>query len=144
MDEQKMQIQVAIPDDLPPVKADADALREVFSNLIDNALKYTPAGGTIWVSLERSPATHSSQQQVQISDTGPGIPTEDLERIFERSYRGVQAHTNIPGTGLGLAIARDLVVQMQGELKAFSPALRPMPESTPGSTFQVTLPEYDA
>jgi signal transduction histidine kinase len=59
---------------------------------------------------------------ILISDTGPGIPLQDLEHLFERHYRGVQASTAIPGSGLGLAIAKDLIEQMQGEIEVFSPA----------------------
>jgi signal transduction histidine kinase len=141
IDERQMQLHEAIPNDLPPVKADPTALREIFGNLIDNALKYTPTGGEIWITLKQ----RNSQQWVQVSDTGPGIPPQDLERIFERSYRGIQAQTNIPGTGLGLAIARDLAIQMEGRLEAYSPALvqsSPQPHDGLGSTFEVVLPEY--
>jgi len=92
----------------------------VFSNLIDNALKYTPSGKIyIQAGLEQS------HLQGAISDTGPGIPPEDLEHIFERHYRGVQSSSEIPGTGLGLAIAKDLIEQMQGEIQVFSPASLP-------------------
>jgi signal transduction histidine kinase len=149
VDEKEMDLQVSIPQDLPPVKADAIALREVFGNLIENALKYTPAGGTVWVNIEQIDLSHPSQQhpsqqRVQIRDTGPGIPPEDLERIFERNYRGVQAQTDIPGTGLGLAIARDLILQMGGTLQALSPNPTDASQGKPGSTFTVQLWEYSA
>jgi signal transduction histidine kinase len=139
-DEKTMRLHVSIPKDLPPVKADATALREVFGNLMDNALKYTPEGGDIWVSVEHLP--QQFQQRVQISDTGPGIPAEDLERVFERTYRGVQAQTDIPGTGLGLAIARDLISQMGGTIEAQSPVLMREGVDEMGSTFSVQLTEY--
>jgi signal transduction histidine kinase len=139
-DEKTMHLHVSIPTDLPPVKADATALREVFGNLIDNALKYTPDGGDVWISVEHLP--QQSQQRVQISDTGPGIPAEDLERVFERAYRGVQAQTAIPGTGLGLAIARDLISQMGGTIEAQSPAVIRDSIDEVGSTFSVQLTEY--
>ncbi|WP_088891991.1 GAF domain-containing sensor histidine kinase [Leptolyngbya ohadii] len=106
---------------LPPVLIDPKALREVLTNLIDNALKYTPAGGLVYVGVV---AYANHQQAIVIADTGPGIPTEDQAHLFERHYRGVQANTDIPGTGLGLAIARDLVRQMQGEIEVFSPVKR--------------------
>jgi signal transduction histidine kinase len=143
LDEKDLQIQTNLTEHLPPIAADPIALREVLSNLVDNALKYTSPGGTIWVELTETEDALPHHQRVRISDSGPGIPTEDLERIFERNYRGIQAQTTIPGTGLGLAIARDLVDQMQGKLQAFSPALVTAPEATGrGSTFQLTLPEY--
>ncbi|NET51329.1 MAG: sensor histidine kinase, partial [Merismopedia sp. SIO2A8] len=59
---------------------------------------------------------------ITISDTGPGIPPQDLEHLFERHYRGVQASTEIPGSGLGLAIAKELIEQMHGQIEVFSPA----------------------
>jgi signal transduction histidine kinase len=140
IDERQMKLHAEIPDDLPPVKADPTALREIFGNLIDNALKYTPAGGEIQITLKQ----RASQQWVQVSDTGPGIPPQDLEHIFERSYRGIQAQTDIPGTGLGLAIARDLALQMDGRIEAYSPALVQSKQTHAGlgSTFEVVLPEY--
>jgi signal transduction histidine kinase len=142
IDEQAMRLHVSIPQELPPVKADVAGLREVFGNLLDNALKYSPTRAQIWVSLERD--NSNLTQRVSISDSGCGIPALDLERIFERSYRGVQAHTEIPGTGLGLAIARDLITQMGGSIQAFSPALVPgaLDTENGGSTFRVVLPEY--
>ncbi|OUC14311.1 MAG: hypothetical protein B0A82_12525 [Alkalinema sp. CACIAM 70d] len=128
---------------LPLVKVDRSALREVFSNLIDNAIKYTPAGGEIHVRM-----TQEAQQiAFRVSDNGPGIPAEDLPRLFERHYRGVQAYTEVPGTGLGLAIARELIHQMHGEIQVFSPPqsegwisqdLDQLPSH--GTTLLVTLP----
>jgi len=146
--ERNLELQAEIPTDLPQVQGNAKALREVLSNLIDNALKYTPAGGRISVRVgEKRPTSRSemlancaslpfgkgyAQQLLQqstpqclaiaISDTGPGIPPQDLEHLFERHYRGVQASTAIPGSGLGLAIAKELIEQMQGEIEVFSPA----------------------
>jgi signal transduction histidine kinase len=132
---------------LPEVMADPQALREVLGNLLDNALKYTPAGGQIHVALRRQTDKHQPNQQViHISDTGPGIPVSDLPQLFQRHYRGIQATGSIPGTGLGLAIARELMHQMQGHLDVVSPALwQPEPPGTsPGSTFILKLPEVPA
>lgn len=112
---------VTLPPDLPPLRADLKALREVLNNLIDNALKYTPAGGTVSIQGIRQASDQEPRQGLLIADTGPGIPPEDQEHLFERHYRGVQANTDIPGSGLGLAIARDLVHQMQGEIQVCSP-----------------------
>ena len=80
-------------------------------------------------------------QGIAIGDNGLGIPPEDLDRIFERHYRGVQSSSEIPGTGLGLAIAKDLIEQMQGEIQVFSPALFGAGLTNKlGSTFIVWLP----
>ena len=117
-----------IPADLPPIQADAQMLREVLSNAIDNALKYTPSGGLVLVQANlgnvKGQTADDRQQaaEIAITDTGPGIPPQDLVHLFERRYRGVQAQTDIPGSGLGLSIAHALVTQMHGEIDVFSPA----------------------
>jgi signal transduction histidine kinase len=139
--DRNLTLNVNLCDSLPPAQMDVQALGEVLSNLIDNALKYTPAGGSIWVQTQTEPMSDResmsinqqlsvqakaegkrSRQMIAIWDSGPGIPATDLAHLFERHYRGVQAQTEIPGTGLGLAIARDLVIQMQGDIHVFSPA----------------------
>ncbi len=145
VEQKKLQLSIRIPKDLPPIQADAMALREVCSNLLDNALKYTPAGGEVQIEVCRQLSKeHQPAQLLLISDSGPGIPQADLTRVFEREYRGIQAQTDIPGTGLGLAIAKTLMAQMQGDLQAFSPRidqLDPWAGAAPGSTFMVRLPE---
>lgn len=120
-----------IPHHLPAIQGNAKALREVLTNLIDNALKYTPIQGKVFVWVEEKyptlptlAATETDWVAIAIRDTGPGIPEADLVRLFERHYRGVQAQTDIPGTGLGLAIAQDLVRQMRGEIQVISPAVQ--------------------
>ena len=163
--DRQLTLQSHIPSDLPPVQMDSRALREVLSNLLDNALKYTPSGGQIDVIvqriyLQRSEAQRSeaqrsegqmagNQQAIAIVDTGSGIPAGDLAHLFERGYRGVQAQTEIPGTGLGLAIAQDLIQKMQGSIQVFSPAYRsgftgaskPLNPALPGTAVVVQLPE---
>jgi signal transduction histidine kinase len=143
--DRQIQIQVEIPPHLPTVHIDLKALQEVLNNLIDNALKYTPSGGQVLVvaGLERMVAT-TAFQGIAIIDNGPGIPAEDLPRLFQRHYRGAQAQSDIPGTGLGLAIARDLVQQMCGEIQVFSPARTSglvTPEWERGTAIIVWLPE---
>jgi signal transduction histidine kinase len=134
-------LRTEIPNSLPLFSANSGALREVLSNLTDNALKYTPNGGEVHIKayLDRDCI------YVWVSDTGLGIPPEDLEHMFERHYRGVQAQGDIPGTGLGLAIARRLVEQMNGSIQVFSPlkkegwitqAIQPPNQ---GTSFVVTL-----
>lgn len=147
VDQKNLRLTVRISSDLPPIQADIRALREVCSNLLDNALKYTPAGGEVCIEVHRQvPDGGLPGQLLLISDSGPGIPQTDLARVFERQYRGIQAHTDIPGTGLGLAIAKTLVKQMQGDIQAFSPRIDQPDQSTltaPGSTFLVKLPEFN-
>jgi signal transduction histidine kinase len=146
--ERQIDLQVMLLPNLPTVQVDLRALREVLTNLIDNALKYTPAGGKVYIrtGLQYS-SDHGNRQGIAIVDTGPGIPIQDQTHLFERRYRGVQAHTDIPGSGLGLAIARDLLDQMQGEIQIFSPAKDSglvgldTPSAHPGTALIVWLPE---
>ena len=123
-----------LPTAIPLVTADVSALREIFNNLLDNALKYTPSKGRVRLDLKTAP----KMLGIAIEDTGSGIPQSDLERIFERHYRGVQAQGDIPGTGLGLAIARELIVKMRGEIEIISP--NNLSTDSPGTTFIVWLP----
>jgi signal transduction histidine kinase len=116
--DRQLTLQSKISPALPPVQTDLKMLREVLSNLLDNALKYTPAGGGIWVQVSEQ----GTRQAIVIADTGAGIPPQDLPRLFERHYRGVQAQTAISGSGLGLAIARELLHAMQSDIQIFSPA----------------------
>ncbi|MFP4298742.1 MAG: ATP-binding protein [Spirulinaceae cyanobacterium] len=134
-----LHFQADIPADLPPVTADAIALQEILSNLIDNALKYTPRGGSVML---QAGLARSQQLGIAIIDTGPGIPQSDQDRIFERHYRGVQAQGDIAGTGLGLAIAKDLIEQMQGEIELISPTVTrgANTELNQGTTFIIWLP----
>lgn len=131
--EKKITLKTDLPDDLPLVQANSKALREVFSNLLDNALKYTPQGGIVSLTTQVLPTI----LEIRITDTGCGIPEEDQTHLFERHYRGVQAHSDIPGTGLGLAIAKELIEQMEGEIKVTSP-LHPHSEH-PGTMITVCL-----
>lgn len=137
--ERHLQVVTEIPVSLPPITANPKALREVLSNILDNALKYTPTGGKILVQAGLETET---RQGVAVSDTGPGISMEDLSHLGERGYRGIQAQTDIPGTGLGYAIAKQLIEQMQGEIQVFSPALDSVikSDSHPGTTFILWLP----
>jgi len=157
--ERDLELRYSIPQDLPPVRANARALREVLNNLIDNALKYTPAGGQIDVKAGVGQPKDETRTMVgiAITDTGVGIPPQDLEHLFERRYRGIQANTGIPGSGLGLAIAKTLIEQMQGQIGVFSPAQSPWTQrqldvairrsggkSTQGTTFVVWLPIHES
>ncbi|MEM6402342.1 MAG: HAMP domain-containing sensor histidine kinase [Cyanobacteria bacterium P01_D01_bin.116] len=138
--ERSLELITEIEANLPDVRGNYQALREVLSNLIDNALKYTPAGGKILIESIKDKANFLG---IAISDNGPGIPQKDLEHLGKRGYRGVQAQTEIPGSGLGLAIAKQLVEQMQGEMEVFSPANRFNIKFTEtlGTTFIVRLPK---
>lgn len=151
--EQQTTVTATLGESLPAVVADPKALREVFNNLLDNAVKYTPTGGEVWVWVgDRHVQNAQVYQAVAIADNGPGIPAADLSHIFERHYRGVQSQTETPGTGLGLAIAQDLLQHMNGFMQVYSPlstwpsySLAPCPlplrHSHHGTVFIVWLPE---
>jgi len=112
------------------VLGDANRLREVVQNLLDNAVQYTPNGGCIRVHA----VSDNGAVVVAVSDTGVGIPQSDRERIFERFYRVDNARSReVGGTGLGLAIAKHLVEAHNGEIEVVS-------EIDHGSTFSVHLP----
>ncbi|MCY7278894.1 MAG: GAF domain-containing sensor histidine kinase [Phormidesmis sp. CAN_BIN44] len=140
--EKGLSVRFWIPDNLPSVWANQGALREVLSNLIDNALKYTPTDGQVHIQANEA----ADWVIIRVSDTGLGIPSQDLPHLFERHYRGVQATTDIPGSGLGLAIADRLVEQMHGEIEVFSPLQNDgwisdsdQPPKDQGTTFLVKL-----
>lgn len=114
--------------DLPPAMADAEGFSRILRNLLTNAVKFSPEGGTVRVVA----AGQDGQVLVQVCDNGPGIPAEELPKVFERFYRGANARDRL-GVGLGLAIARQLVETQGGRIWV---------ESTPGqgSVFSFTLP----
>lgn len=101
---------------LPPVIGDIDRLEQVFSNLLDNALKHTPAGGKVSIIARQSSPNFI---EVTVADTGPGIPPEQLSHVFERFYQA-DASAAKAGTGLGLAIAREIVRAHGGDIKVNS------------------------
>ena len=110
--------------------ADRDRLAQVFGNLLDNAVKYTPEGGAVAVSL----ASEGGGWKVQVADTGIGIPVEHLPRIFERFYRVDKARSReMGGTGLGLSIVKHIVQAHGGTVDASNPPGR-------GTLFTVRLP----
>jgi two-component system phosphate regulon sensor histidine kinase PhoR len=121
-------LQVQIQDDIPAIKADGRRIQQVLVNLVHNAVKFTPAGGSITVGAEvRDRTVH-----VWVADTGIGIPDEDLPRIFERLYK-VDRSRSSGGTGLGLAIAKHIVKAHGGEIWAES-------QQGKGSVFHFTIP----
>jgi two-component system phosphate regulon sensor histidine kinase PhoR len=118
------------PDTLPAVRADREAIHQVFSNLIDNALKYGGTGGKIILGARAVP--HAVEFSVR--DFGNGIASEHLPRLFERFYRVDKARSRESGgTGLGLAIAKHIMLAHKGSIRAES-------ELAHGSTFLFTLP----
>jgi signal transduction histidine kinase len=125
-----VELERAVPDDLPAVYADRERIHQVLFNLLDNAVRFTPPGGRVTVSADR----HDGSVDVHVADTGPGIPPEHLPRLFERFYRADPARSQKEGgTGIGLAIARSVVEAHGGRIWA---------DSSPGqgSVFTFELP----
>jgi two-component system phosphate regulon sensor histidine kinase PhoR len=115
---------------LPPVSADAQRLHQVLINLLDNAIKYTPAGGLITIRARQI----ENDIEICVADSGPGISAEHLPRLFERFYRVDKARSReLGGTGLGLSIVKHIVQAHGGRVWV---------ESTPGhgSQFYFTIP----
>jgi signal transduction histidine kinase len=111
--------------DLPPAQGDRERIVQVLGNLVRNALRFTPEGGLVSLRAVRSPRTSEGGSPgvivVTVEDTGAGIPTERLDRIFDRFYRGDDARDRASGgAGLGLAIVRELVEAMGGTVSAAS------------------------
>ena len=115
--------------DLPVVLMDSDRMAQAIGNLLSNAIKFTPAGGRVSTSVR----TADSQLIIQIEDTGPGIPLNEQETIFQPFIRGSQGRRIVEGMGLGLSIAREILVAHGGDISL---------ESTPsaGSRFILQLP----
>ena len=124
----ELSISVDCPDDLPTILADPPRIEQVMANLIHNAIKFTPSGGTITLKAE----VVADKVQFSVQDTGIGITAEDLPRIFERFFKSDRARSG-GGTGLGLAIARHLVEAHGGKVWAES-------QENHGSTFFFTVP----
>jgi len=116
---------------LPRVRGDADRLRQVFINLLDNGVKYTAAGGQVTVRLTSDES--ENRVRVEVSDTGMGIPKNDLPHIFAPLFRGGEARRAATGTGLGLTILRTILAQHRAEIRVQS-------EPGHGTTFSFDLP----
>jgi signal transduction histidine kinase len=128
----RIEITIDVADDVPPVAADRTPLATAISNLVGNAVKYTPEGGTITLDLTR----RDDEVVVSVRDTGLGIAAEELSRIFDRFYRIKNDKTRwIPGSGLGLAVARDIVRAHGGRIEVDS-------EVGKGSAFRIVLPAF--
>ena len=150
-----LQLLLDMPETLPSVQGDPDRLDQAFSNLLENAIKYTPAGGRVLVNGyltagQRKPGAPPQALKapqpgpewrlgngrwvvVTVSDTGVGIPEDDLDRIFERFYRADKARSDKGGVGLGLSIVREIVQAHGGTVRASS-------HMGQGSQFHIALP----
>jgi signal transduction histidine kinase len=121
-------VTIDVADDACSVQADPAKLHDILRNLAENAVNYSPERAEIVLTSRRDGA----RVHVEVADSGPGIPSEDLGRVFERFYRVDKSRTG-PGTGLGLAIVRHLVELHGGDVRASNRA-------GGGAVFTVTLP----
>jgi PAS domain S-box-containing protein len=125
-----IQLRFSAPDDTPPIAADPDKARQVLTNLVDNAVKYSPDGGRVSVEL----SVEGQRVRFSVRDEGLGVPPSEHRRIFEKFYRlDVDLTRGVGGTGLGLYISRELLGRMDGRIWVES-------SGSGGSTFVAELP----
>jgi signal transduction histidine kinase len=131
--EKGLQLEVKIPEDLPPVMADRSRAVQILTNLLVNALRYTPAPGRVEVAA----SCEAGMVAFRVNDTGVGLSPEQLTHIFERFYRVDKSRSRaFGGSGIGLTIAQSLAQAMGGEILAESAGLGL------GSSFTLTLPQF--
>ena len=121
--------EVDVSPHLPVVRIDPDRMAQALGNILSNAIKFTPAGGKVSTTVNFD----ESRLSIQVADTGPGIPLDEQEKIFQPFIRGSQGRRIVEGMGLGLSIARDIILAHGGKIKL---------DSTPGtgSRFLLQLP----
>lgn len=113
------------------ILGDRRGISHALRNLLENAIKYTPAQGQVTLKLSILPET--TQCQIEIADTGYGIPADELEKIFEPFYRSVKHKFTIPGTGLGLPLVKRIIASHNGQITVAS-------QENQGTTFMITFP----
>jgi two-component system phosphate regulon sensor histidine kinase PhoR len=131
--DKKQTVRVAIAPEAASMVVDPAKLHDVLRNLVENAVNYTPDGGSVEVHAD---VYDDHRYRVIVQDTGPGIPPEDLSRVFERFYRVDKSRARPGGTGLGLAIVRNLVHVLGGEIAVAN-------RDTGGASFTILLPIPD-
>ena len=153
-EEKNLQMVMECTADLPPLRFDFDRMQQVFVNLLENAVKFTPEGGKIHIHCSpyfwerrttdemlyasrdkrrQNRGTHCNSVRIEVHDTGSGIPAEFLQNIFQEYVRGTNGNGSSKGFGLGLAVARLIVAAHEGKIWAES-------EPGSGSSFKVLIP----
>jgi signal transduction histidine kinase len=129
-EEQGIALQLELGPDLPMIQADPRSMEEVLTNLVSNAINYSPDGGTVTVSA----LSHGEYLEVRVTDTGIGIAQEEIPRIFDKFYRVKHPETRkVVGSGLGLSIVKGIIEAHRGSVEVES-------EPGVGTTFRVLLP----
>jgi signal transduction histidine kinase len=128
----RLELRFDAPDGVPEITGDATRLTQVLDNLLTNAIKFTPAGGTVTVAV----TADDDRIRISVRDTGLGIPADEVPRIFERFFRA-STTTAVAGTGLGLPIAQTIVEAHGGAISVESDVGK-------GTTFSVDLPVHPA
>ncbi len=127
-----VQLKLVAPQELPMVRWDRDRIQQVLINLVDNAIKFTPASGTVTLGLDPK----RDRIEIQVTDTGIGIPEIDRPRIFDRFYRVDKSRSRVTGgVGLGLSIVKDIIVAHKGTIEVASVINQ-------GTTFTIVLPVH--
>ena len=129
---QQRSLVVNIPEDLPTVAADPYSIAEVFTNLVDNALKYTSESGLVVITAE----ANASEVQVHVQDNGIGMPEPVVKNLFRKFYRSHRSRESVAGTGIGLYLCKAILESHGGSISVRSSLDK-------GSTFTFTLPLYD-
>ena len=129
--EKRLQLKVDVDAELAPIYGAYERLKQVVTNLLSNAIKFTPAGGMVTVRVKNG----VDCAQVEVADTGSGIPAEELPKIFDDFYRGLNVAGR--GAGLGLSIAKRIIEAHNGKIWAVSPC----PGNDRGSQFIFTIPK---
>jgi len=125
----QIELSLQLADDLPKASFDRAKIIQVLTNLVSNAIKFTPEKGRVSVNIRH----RDEELIIKVSDTGMGIPKEALPKIFDRFYRVIRQGKQIQGTGLGLAIVHKIVMMHAGRIEVES-------EGDQGTTFTVFLP----
>ncbi|MGE0679316.1 MAG: ATP-binding protein [Candidatus Binatia bacterium] len=129
-DESQHSLRLEAPDNLSPVRADADRLHQVLANLVSNAIKFSPKGGTVIIRARQT----ADQIVVEVADQGVGIPPDVITQLFQKFYRVDNTETrSIGGTGLGLALVKDIITAHSGQVWVES-------QLNVGSSFFFSLP----
>ena len=135
-EERKLSLATDLSENLPLVQMDENLISQAFSNLLTNAMRYTPEGGTVRVSTMISNRQGEQQVGLSVEDSGPGIDAQDLPHLFDRFFRGkVGQRSGTHGTGLGLAIVKSVVTKHHGVID-----VDPGGVDGRGATFTIWLP----